>query len=112
MKGGITGISWGGYTTCTVASLDSRFRAAVPVYGCGHLRDNSCWLGDFERIGPGRSSRWADLYDSARYLPACRVPSLLLADLAGVGEHVAGRIIRHHEHVPDAVADGVGLRVA
>lgn len=38
----ITGISWGGYTTCLVASLDSRFRAAVPVYGCGHLRDNSC----------------------------------------------------------------------
>ena len=33
----ITGISWGGYTTCLVASLDSRFRAAVPVYGCGHL---------------------------------------------------------------------------
>ncbi|MFM8634782.1 MAG: dienelactone hydrolase family protein, partial [Planctomycetia bacterium] len=30
----ITGISWGGYTTCIVASLDDRFRAAVPVYGC------------------------------------------------------------------------------
>jgi dienelactone hydrolase len=70
----ITGISWGGYTTCIVASLDSRFRAAVPVYGCGHLRDNSCWLGDFERIGPERAARWAKLYDPSRYLPACRVP--------------------------------------
>jgi dienelactone hydrolase len=70
----ITGISWGGYTTCLVASLDDRFRAAVPVYGCGHLRENSCWLGDFSRIGPEQAARWAQLYDPAGYLPACRVP--------------------------------------
>jgi dienelactone hydrolase len=70
----ITGISWGGYTTCIVASLDDRFRAAVPVYGCGHLRDNSCWLGDFDRIGADHAARWAERYDPARYLPACRVP--------------------------------------
>ena len=31
----VTGISWGGYLTCIVAGLDSRFKAAVPVYGCG-----------------------------------------------------------------------------
>jgi PhoPQ-activated pathogenicity-related protein len=70
----ITGISWGGYTTCIVASLDDRFRAAVPVYGCGHLRDNSCWLGDFARLGTEHAARWAERYDPARYLPACRVP--------------------------------------
>jgi dienelactone hydrolase len=70
----ITGISWGGYTTCLVASLDGRFRAAVPVYGCGHLRDNSCWLGEFARLGPDQSARWARLYDPQNYLPACRVP--------------------------------------
>jgi len=70
----ITGISWGGYTTCLVASLDNRFRAAVPVYGCGHLRDNSCWRGDFARIGPEQSTRWTKLYDPGTYLSACRVP--------------------------------------
>ena len=70
----ITGISWGGYTTCIVASLDSRFRAAVPIYGCGHLRENSCWLGDFERIGPEHAATWTRLYDPGSYLPACRVP--------------------------------------
>jgi dienelactone hydrolase len=70
----LTGISWGGYTTCLVASLDNRFRAAVPVYGCGHLRDNSCWLGDFARIGPEQSALWSQRYDPASYLPACRVP--------------------------------------
>ena len=70
----ITGISWGGYTTCIVASLDDRFRAAVPVYGCGHLRDNSCWLGEFARLGTENAARWAERYDPAQYLPACRVP--------------------------------------
>jgi dienelactone hydrolase len=35
----VTGISWGGYTTCLVASLDDRFKAAVPVYGCGFLHE-------------------------------------------------------------------------
>ena len=70
----ITGISWGGYTTCLVAALDDRFRAAVPVYGCGHLRENSTWLGDFARIGPEGAARWERLYDPATYLPACRVP--------------------------------------
>lgn len=34
-KIGLTGISWGGYLTCIVMSVDSRFRFAVPVYGCG-----------------------------------------------------------------------------
>lgn len=40
---GITGISWGGYLTCLVAALDDRLKAAVPVYGCGFLADNSVW---------------------------------------------------------------------
>jgi len=33
----VTGICWGGYTTCLVASLDDRLKAAVPIYGCGFL---------------------------------------------------------------------------
>ncbi len=34
---GVTGISWGGYLTCIIASLDDRLKVAVPVYGCGFL---------------------------------------------------------------------------
>ncbi len=70
----ITGISWGGYTTCIVASIDSRFKAAVPVYGCGFLNENSFWLGEFEKLGPEKTARWVKLYDPGQYLPACRVP--------------------------------------
>lgn len=70
----ITGISWGGYTTCIAASIDSRFKAAVPVYGCGFLNENSFWLGEFEKLGPKKTARWVKLYDPGQYLPACRVP--------------------------------------
>ncbi|MDB6074102.1 MAG: cah [Verrucomicrobiaceae bacterium] len=70
----LTGISWGGYTTCIVASLDSRFKAAVPVYGCGFLNENSSWLPEFEKLGPEKTARWVKLYDPGQYLPACRVP--------------------------------------
>jgi len=41
----VTGISWGGYLTCIIAALDDRLKAAVPVYGCGYLHENSVWKG-------------------------------------------------------------------
>jgi dienelactone hydrolase len=37
----VTGISWGGYLTLIVAGVDGRFKAAVPVYGCGHLEETA-----------------------------------------------------------------------
>lgn len=70
----ITGISWGGYLTCIVAGLDSRFKAAVPVYGCGFLYENSAWLDQLGKLTPEQRARWVELYDPSRYLPACRVP--------------------------------------
>ena len=70
----ITGISWGGYTTCIVASIDTRFKAAVPVYGCGFLNENSTWLPEFEKLGPDLTAKWVKWYDPGQYLPACRVP--------------------------------------
>ena len=50
----VTGISWGGYLTCIVAGLDNRFKAAVPVYGCGFLHENSVWLDQFANMTPSR----------------------------------------------------------
>ncbi len=68
---GVTGISWGGYLTCIVGSIDHRFKAAVPVYGCGFLHENSTWLKEFEKLGPEHARRWVELYDPSRYLPGC-----------------------------------------
>ncbi len=76
----VTGISWGGYTCCIVASLDHRFKAAVPVYGCGFLHENSAWLDQFARLGPENSRRWVKLYDPSSHLPRCRVPIFFVND--------------------------------
>lgn len=73
---GITGISWGGYLTCISAAVDSRYKLAVPVYGCGFLGDNSAWLSDFKKMGDEHAKRWLDLWDPSRYLPAVKIPTL------------------------------------
>jgi dienelactone hydrolase len=75
---GLTGISWGGYLTCIAAGLDDRFQVAVPVYGCGFLHQNSCWLGEFAKLGPEQTERWVACYDPSRYLPGVGCSILFL----------------------------------
>lgn len=73
---GITGISWGGYLTCIAAGVDSRFKLAVPVYGCGFLGENSVWLDDIKKMGPENSAKWLKLWDPSTYLPGAHMPFL------------------------------------
>lgn len=73
-KTAVTGISWGGYTTCLVASLDDRFKAAVPVYGCGFLHEGeSVQKPAIDKLGELRGS-WVREYDPSSLLQRCRVP--------------------------------------
>ena len=70
----VTGISWGGYTTCLVASLDDRFKAAVPVYGCGFLHEGeSVQKPSIDKLGE-RKALWVREYDPGSLLPRCQVP--------------------------------------
>lgn len=70
----VTGISWGGYTTCLVASLDDRFKAAVPVYGCGFLHEGeSVQKPSIDKLGD-RKALWVKEYDPGSLLPRCHVP--------------------------------------
>jgi dienelactone hydrolase len=74
----VTGISWGGYTTCLVASLDDRFKAAVPVYGCGFLHEGeSVQKPSIDKLRDLRL-RWVEKYDPSSLLPRCRVPILFV----------------------------------
>lgn len=74
----VTGISWGGYTTCLVASLDDRFKAAVPVYGCGFLFEGeSVQKPSIDRLGDRREA-WIKAYDPSSALTRCRVPILFV----------------------------------
>ena len=70
----VTGISWGGYLTCIVAGLDHRFKAAVPVYGCGFLHDNSVWLERFAKMTPEQKEKWVHLWDPSVYIGSARMP--------------------------------------
>ena len=70
----VTGISWGGYTTCLVASLDHRFQAAVPVYGCGFLHEGeSVQKPAIDGLGED-GPKWVASYDVSSWLPQCQVP--------------------------------------
>ena len=74
----LTGISWGGYTTCLVASLDDRFKAAVPVYGCGFLHEGeSVQKPMIDALGE-RRDLWVKTYDPGSLLPRCHVPILFV----------------------------------
>ncbi len=74
----VTGISWGGYTTCLVASLDNRFQAAVPVYGCGFLHEGeSVQKPAIDKLGQ-RREEWIKTYDPSSALPRCSVPILFV----------------------------------
>jgi hypothetical protein len=74
----VTGISWGGYLTCIVAGLDNRFKAAVPVYGCGFLHENSVWLPQFEKMTPQQRGKWVQLWDPSRYVGSAAMPVFFL----------------------------------
>jgi hypothetical protein len=75
-KTALTGISWGGYTTCLVASLDDRFKAAVPVYGCGFLYEGeSVQKPSIDALGDRRDD-WVAAYDPGSHLGKCTVPTL------------------------------------
>ena len=74
----VTGISWGGYTTCLVASVDRRFQAAAPVYGCGFLFEGeSVQKGAIDRLGDRRQA-WIEAYDPSSWLKQCQVPILFV----------------------------------
>jgi dienelactone hydrolase len=75
----VTGISWGGYLTCIVSGLDDQLKAAVPVYGCGFLHENSYWLEpQFSKMTEIRRQRWVENFDPSRYLGRAKCPMLFV----------------------------------
>ena len=64
--------------TCIVAGVDPRFRAAVPVYGCGFLADNSCWLQQFADMTPEWKQQWIRLFDPSQYVGRATMPILFV----------------------------------
>ncbi|RRA99974.1 alpha/beta hydrolase family protein [Larkinella rosea] len=68
-KTAVTGISWGGYLTCLVASLDNRFKAAAPVYGCGFYNESDIFKKPIGQLSAGSQRKWMKFFDPSTYLP-------------------------------------------
>jgi dienelactone hydrolase len=74
----ITGISWGGVITGTVAGLDSRYKAAVPVYGCGFLDESGRMETELFKLPEAERKRWMKQYDPSAYIKQCNYPVLFV----------------------------------
>lgn len=75
----VTGISWGGYLTCLTASIDHRFKAAVPVYGCGFLYDGeSVQRKQIDALSAPKRKQWIELYDPSSWLADCKTPIMFV----------------------------------
>ncbi|NDH06897.1 alpha/beta fold hydrolase [bacterium] len=75
----VTGISWGGYLTCIIAGLDDRLKAAVPVYGCGFLHENSVWKESrLDKMDVQRRLNWVRNFDPSSYLPNVGCPIMFI----------------------------------
>ena len=68
---GISGISWGGYLTCLTVGADSRFKYAVPVYGCGFIWESPCWKN---YLSQPSMSNWKKICDPSSYLAEVQMP--------------------------------------
>ncbi len=74
----ITGISWGGVLTCISSSLDGRFKAAVPVYGCGFLSESGRMKKQLDMLSRDQRSIWMKQYDPSNYLSLMNRPILFI----------------------------------
>lgn len=70
----ITGISWGGYLTSLVSAIDTRFKVAVPVYGCGYIYEVPMHWGRHVGKKPEKAKRWIELFDPSQSLKVANVP--------------------------------------
>lgn len=77
-KTAITGISWGGYLTCIAAAIDTRFKAAVPVYGCGYYDESDVFKASLMTLSAEGRHRWMTWFDPSVYLPSAKIPFLFL----------------------------------
>jgi len=70
----VHGISWGGTLTSTVMGVDTRFKCAIPVYGCGFLSDSDGHQG--RAIADGAHADFVnEHYDGSGYFENVTYPT-------------------------------------
>ncbi|HSH93847.1 MAG TPA: acetylxylan esterase [Roseimicrobium sp.] len=110
---GITGISWGGVMTEIAASVDTRFKCAAPIYGCGFLGEDSLWLEkNFQNeIAPERVEQWLRLWDPSQYVTRIHIP-VLFCDGTNDKFFRLGSLQKTIQLVPGPVTRSLRVRMA
>lgn len=110
---GITGFSWGGYSTTMLAGLlGSRVKAAYTIYGCGFYDKDSFWTKILADLPTATRHVWLKYLDAGRRAPAIKAPYFVeaasndtyfqptavmatLAAIPGTKNHVWGPNLNH-----------------
>ncbi|NME68730.1 alpha/beta hydrolase family protein [Flammeovirga aprica] len=78
-KTGITGISWGGMLTSSISGIDDRFQFAVPIYGCGYLKDTDGHMGRaLASDNVAYLENAMTYFEASVYLPQTQMPILFV----------------------------------
>lgn len=73
---GVTGISWGGVIAAVLAGVDPRPAFVAPVYGCGFMHEDSCFVDGLAQLPVEQRESWIARWDPSRWLPMARMPML------------------------------------
>lgn len=77
---GITGFSWGGYSTTMLAGLlGKRVKAAYSVFGCGYYEKGSFWTKIIADLPETVRDPWLKYFDAGRRAPNIKAPYFLEA---------------------------------
>lgn len=77
---GITGFSWGGYSTTFLSGLlGDKVKAAYSVYGCGFYEIGSFWKEIVAKLPPADRQTWLENFDAGRRAPGMKAAYFLEA---------------------------------
>ncbi|ANI89967.1 hypothetical protein A9P82_12130 [Arachidicoccus ginsenosidimutans] len=77
---GITGFSWGGYSTTFLSGiLGKRVKAAYAVFGCGYFDKGSFWKKIIDSLSPDIRRKWLRYFDAGRRAGNIKAPYFLEA---------------------------------
>lgn len=74
----LVGISWGAVLTLITSGLDHRFKAAVPIYGCGFFPTSIALGQGLNELSPQDRATWLQQYDPSHYISKAPMPLLFL----------------------------------
>ncbi|HEY4327202.1 MAG TPA: dienelactone hydrolase family protein [Mucilaginibacter sp.] len=77
---GITGFSWGGYSTTMLAGiLGKKVKAAYSVFGCGYYEKGSFWTKMIAELPDSIRTPWLKYFDAGRRAKHIKAPYFLEA---------------------------------